>query len=526
MADSTAAPAQATRPAKPDVDLFNEQLGKAEKEHTAAMERLVTSLPLISTLFIVPPLATLSAFSAPAARRTATNPVSSSLQNAIKAKIDLAQPNKNKDSQNPTQKRRQELIAQVNEIRQKQAGGKNSRNTKLDQIKKLDEQLRSRISEQKNARSKVQFKNVEELDREIERLERQVNGGMMKLVDEKKALAEVSSLRKQRKNFSQFDDSQKSIDSVKAQIKEIKDSMDDPEAKALSEKYTKIQAELDAIKAEQDEAYKGLSSLRDERTKLQAEQNEKFQAIRKLKDEYYAAKKAHAEWDRERRQRERERQQAERERFVKEKKLERAQKMLEEASDPAFLEEIRRANSLLHFFDPSHQVEKTGPLLADKGLGAQASRKVDDSGLKGTKLVRKEDRDDDYLPAIKKGKKGKKGSAATEPVNSKVFNCPPSVIEDCGFVGIDPPMSAADVPAAAEKVRAKLEQWKASQSEQTKKNIEKAKKEIERIEAEEAAEATGSANGVNGKKGDDKAVAEAAEGVQKASLEDKEETKA
>ncbi len=361
------------------------------------------------------------------------------------------------------------MIAQANEIRQKQAGGKNARTGKLDQIKKLDEQLRSRITEQKNARSKVQFKSVEDVDREIERLEKQVNGGLMKLVDEKKALAEISSLRKQRKNFSQFDDSQKGIDGLKAQIKEIKDSMDDPEAKAMSEQYSKIQTELDSIKAEQDEAYKGLSSLRDERTKLQAEQNETFQAIRKIKDEYYSAKKAHGEWDRERRQRERERQQAERERITKERKLERAQKLLEEASDPAFLEEIRRANSLLHFFDPSHQVEKSGPLLADKGLGAQASRKVDDAGIKGVKLVRKEDREDEYLAPVKKGKKGKKTAAAPDATTAKVFNCPPSVMEDCGFVGIDPPMSAADVPAAAEKVRAKLEQWKTSQGEQTKK---------------------------------------------------------
>ncbi len=48
---------------------------------------------------------------------------------------------------------------------------------------------------------------------------------------------------------------------------------------------------------------------------------------------------------------------------------------------------------------------------------------------------------------------------------SKTFNCPPAVIEDCAFVGIDPPMSAADVPAAADKVRAKLESWKATQAD-------------------------------------------------------------
>jgi hypothetical protein len=52
-------------------------------------------------------------------------------------------------------------------------------------------------------------------------------------------------------------------------------------------------------------------------------------------------------------------------------------------------------------------------------------------------------------------------------------------------------------------------------------NIEKAKKEIERLEAEEAAEASGAAT-PNGKKTDDK-VAEVTEGVKAVSVEDKKE---
>lgn len=359
------------------------------------------------------------------------------------------------------------MIAQLNEIRQQQAGGKNARNSKLDQIKRLDEQLRSRVAEQKTARGKVAFKSVEELDREIQRLEGQVNGGMMKLVDEKKALNEISNLRKQRKNFSQFDDSQKQIDSLREKIKEIKDSLEDPEVKALSERYNKLQAELDAIKAEQDGAYKNLSSLRDERTKLRAEQDEKYAAMKKLKDDFYAAKRAFGNWEKEQREKHRERMQAERDRIAKERKMERAQKMLAEASDPAYLEEIRRANSLLHFFDPTHHAPVKAPLLADKGLAATDIRKVDDSGMKGMKLLRKEDREEELFAPVKKGKKGKKSAPAA--AESKVFSCPPAVIEDCAFVGIDPPMSASDVPAAIEKVKAKLEHWKADQPEQTRK---------------------------------------------------------
>ena len=374
-------------------------------------------------------------------------------------------PNKNKDQPSPTQQRRQELIAQANEIRQKQAGGKNARTGKLDQIKRLDEQVRSRINEQKAAKAKVPYKSLEELDRQIATLDKQVNSGTMKLVDEKKALSDISNLRKMRKNFGQLEDSQKQIDDLRAKIKEIKDSMDDPEQRALSDQYNKIQAEIDTIKAEQDEAYKSLSSLRDERSKLQAEQQEKYTAIRKLKDDYYGQKKAYQAYDREAREARREKQRAEQERYHQERKKAEAERRLAEASDPAYLDEIRRANSLLQFLDPNHKVEK-GPLMADTGLGAQAQRSVDDSALKGTKLLRKEDRDEEYAPAVKKGKKGKKGGAGG---SSSKFNVPPAVVEDCAAMGIDPPMSSADIPAVAEKVRAKLDFWKNDQETQTQR---------------------------------------------------------
>lgn len=390
------------------------------------------------------------------------------LQNAIKEKIDLAQPNRNKDQANPTQKRREELISELKEIRQKQASFKNARASKFDQIKRLDEQLKSRIAEQKAARSKVPYKSLEELDRLRDEKQRLVDSGTLKIVDEKKLLGEISAMTKQRKTFASFDDGQKQIDQLRAKIKEIKDSAEDPEQKALSDRYNALQKELDDIKAQSDEAYKSLGALRDERSRLKAEQDEKFAAIRKLKDEYYSQRRAYQNYEREARERQRERQRAERERIQKERKKAEAERFLQEASDPAFLEEIRRANSLLRFLDPSAAESSKGPLLADSGLAAQAQRKVDDSGLQGVKLVRKEDRDDDYLaPTVKKGKKGKKGQGAADAGNK--FNCPPSVVQDCAYLGVDPPMSAAEVPAVVEKVQEKLAYWKANQEAQTKK---------------------------------------------------------
>jgi uncharacterized small protein (DUF1192 family) len=389
------------------------------------------------------------------------------LQNAAKAKIDIALPNK--DKENPTQKRRQELIAQLAEIRKKQGTGKDARASKMARIKALDDDLRKRIADQKAARSKVSFKNVEEIDQKIAQLEREVERGQMKLVDEKKALAEVTSLRKLRKNFSAFDNDQKAIDDLKAKIKEIKDSLEDPEAKALSEQYNAAQAELDTIKAQQDSAFKNLSALRKEKDELKAKQQATWEAMRKFKDDYHTQRKAALAWERQQREKRREREQAERERIAKERRMARAKEMLAEASDPAFAEQIRRANNLVRFFDPSHVVEEKSPLLADKGLAAAPQRKVDASGFEGMRLVRKEDRDDDYLPAVKKGKKGKKAPAADAPAPAAKFSCPPSVIEDCAFVGVNPPMSAAEVPEVVDKVKAKIAQWKADQPEQTRK---------------------------------------------------------
>lgn len=308
-------------------------------------------------------------------------------------------------------------------------------------------------------------KNEEELDRKIKELDIQVERGNMSLVDEKKTLERIGKMKRSRKQFTVINKQQEEVDALQAKIQETKAGMSNPESKALSEQYTKLQAELDTIKAEQDEAYKSLSSLRDERTRLQNLQKEKWNEKKKLEDEYHTGRKAYQKYERDQKQKAWERQKSERERIEKERKKERAQKMLAEASDPAYLDEIRRANSLLQYFDPSYVAEKA-PLQTSKGLAAQAERKVDSSNLKGVAIVSKKDRDDEYLPAAKKGKKGKKNNAAKSASN---FSCPPQVLEDCAAMGIEPPMSAEEVPAVTEKVRAKLDHWKSDQTAQTQR---------------------------------------------------------
>ncbi|KAL2844245.1 hypothetical protein BJX68DRAFT_243240 [Aspergillus pseudodeflectus] len=481
MADAVAPAAGSepkVKPTRPDEETFKASLAQAEKEHAAVQAKL----------------------------------------NEVKAKIETAKPN-NQDS--PAAKRQQELRAELSSIRQKQQGFKASRTSTQEKINGLDATLKARIAEQNNSRGRMSFKNVEELDREIARLEKQVDSGTLRLVDEKKILADISSMRKQRKNFASLDDAQKVIDDLKSQISTLKKTLDNPEAKALSDKYTEIQKELDAIKAEQDGAFKNLNALRDERTKLHGEQQKKWAAIREVKDNYYKARKAYKEWEDEAWKIRREKQKAQRDAFEREKKRKIADKKLEEASRPAYTDEIIVAQGLIRHFNPAYDFaslgldDKKGPSSAFR---AEIGRTVDDSGIKGMKVLKKEE--DDYFVGTggKKGRKGKKGSANGSPAPGTPaeakFNMNVGIIEDFAKVKIDPPMNQSDVPAVVEKLAAKITEWKKDQASKTEENINKAKEEIARLDAEETAPA-------ETEKTDKDAAADVAEDLEKASLEEK-----
>lgn len=399
---------------------------------------------------------------APQAEFCAPEPWPDKHQNAAKAKLDVAKPN-NKDS--PNGKRQQELKTELNAIRQTQQGNKSSRNAIFEKIKKLDEQLKSRLNELKTSKGKTNFKSVEDVDQEIARLQKQVDGGMMKLVDEKKALSEITNLNKARKAFTGFDSQQKGIDEIKAQIAEQKKLLDDPEQKALSDKYTTLQTELDGLKSEQDDAFKNLKDLRAATDKARAEQQEKYQARKELKDNYYQSKRAFQEYEFQARKVRNEKRRQEQLQYVAGKRKEAASKRLEEASAPAYQDEIFATEGLIRHFDPSALPAKE--TAAASKFAASAQRTVDESGIKGTRVSKKDTEEESYFVGTggKKGKKGKKGGATAAPAK---FNLNIGIIEELAKVGVDAPSSQEEVPATVEKLQAKLAHWKEDQDRKTK----------------------------------------------------------
>ena len=227
----------------------------------------------------------------------------------------------------PLAEKRKALRSEQQELRQKTSGHKLERNEVLNQLKALNESVGKKvrrspvpsgslqprrapdqtsvslcpqIKDVNTAKSKTSYKSVAEIgelclllrcrqsrtrwltplalpahaDQRIQEIEKQVESGQMRLVDEKRALNEISELRRSRRTFDTFSNTQGSIDEDKAKIEGLRTKLDNPEFKELQSRYEAIQAELDGINADLDKTSQSRDKLFEERNKLQDEVNQ------------------------------------------------------------------------------------------------------------------------------------------------------------------------------------------------------------------------------------------------------------
>ena len=93
----------------------------------------------------------------------------------------------------------------------------------------------------------------------------------MKLVDEKKALQEVSNLKRSRRQLESSGSADDAITSTKAKLDELRQLLDDPESRKVSDKFDELKREMDGLKEEGNKAYEERGKLFDERNALSAQ---------------------------------------------------------------------------------------------------------------------------------------------------------------------------------------------------------------------------------------------------------------
>ncbi|EKM80277.1 hypothetical protein AGABI1DRAFT_113480 [Agaricus bisporus var. burnettii JB137-S8] len=421
--------------------------------------------------------------------------------NAVREKINLA------TQGNAGNEKRNKLKAELDGIREQQSSKKLNRGQLLEQVKSLQENLQKKIKDLQAQKAKVPFKTISEIDDRVAHLDKQIESGNMKLADEKRALQEISQIKRTRRVVENFQPEQDAINAIRQQIDDVKKQLDDPETKAMSDRFEAIKSELDEIKKEGDESYANRAKLFEERDNLNSqiksllsEKREKQQAYRDAHDKHWAK----VTEDRARRA---ERMRAERAAEEAEKKLEIAQRVREEASAPAFQTEIEDCQTLIDFFlgkAPTSNTLKSASSLLTKaevvGVPKLEIRQVD--AVPDGVVVRKkkgEDQDDYFVGG--KGKKGKKGGtpkvisspaedASPAPPTSDKLNLPLHHLSALLALSIPAPDSQADVARVVEDLNTKKAWYEANQPRVTGENIAKAEAEIVRLMGKNAKAST------------------------------------
>jgi hypothetical protein len=317
----------------------------------------------------------------------------------------------------------------------------------------------------------------------------------MKISDEKRALAEITTLRRSRRTVESFQKEQESIEADRAKADDIRAELDDPEAKAISERYDSIKTELDSLRSAADEAYSNRNQLYDERNGYQAELDTLFSRKRELTQSYREAQDKYWAKVQEDRARRAEKARAERVQEEVEKKKSLVERLREEASVPAFQAQIEDCQTLIDFFSGKTSAPAVAAALAPKqeiaGVQKLEARTVEAPGEGLIARKKKgEDEEEYFTGKAKKGGKGKKGgkpAAASTPdaeptaTTEKGDKLPLGLLSALLTMSIPPPANKADTPRVVEDLNTKKAWFVANQQRITAENVAKAEKEIARI---------------------------------------------
>ncbi|KAG2348916.1 hypothetical protein BDR05DRAFT_390321 [Suillus weaverae] len=397
--------------------------------------------------------------------------------------------------------KRAALKAELDTIRSQQSSNKLNRGKTHEQLKSIQEGIQKKvrlvstrshhfltrrvmqIKDLQAARGKTPYKTAADVDAHISHLEKQVESGSMKVVDEKRALQEITQARRTRRIVEKFQADQESIEADRQEADRLKKLLDDPESKEISERYDTIKAELDGLRKESDEAYAGRTKLFEERDGVQAQLtalfNEKREAayrFREANDRYWTK----VNEDRARRL---EKARAQRDEEEAQRKLAIADGLREEASMPAFQTQIEDCQTLIDALSGKSSgnvvlSSSSVPAKSDvSGVPQLEIRQVDAIGEAMVALKKKDE--ESYF--VGKGKKGKKTPKAASPADTNAIHLPYGQLSALLSLSIPPPTGQADVPRVIEDLNTKKAWFEANQARQTAENVAKAEAEIRRL---------------------------------------------
>ncbi|KAF9912087.1 hypothetical protein EC991_001033 [Linnemannia zychae] len=398
------------------------------------------------------------------------------------------------------------LRKRLNELRDLQAANKKSKQGKIDQLNILNASLKKKIADLKVIQDKLPFKSLEVLEAQILKLNKQVESGKIKLVEEKRILAEISTLTKSKKTFVIVQDHQRAIDADKEAIALLKAELDaDQSFKSLSDEYNTLQAQVDEISRAKDESWKKRNDLFDERTRLQKELDAAHLQKKTVNDEYFTALREHSKFLQDEQQRKREEIQQKKQQELEEKRLAIAKEERELAEIPAFQQEITTCDSVYKYLLQFSHDQKRVAAAANASANANAMNGANAANIRqadttanvptGVMLAKKADKKEEVFfvgggckskkttkaPKEKKATDNTPAAADASATTATTLKFPLAIMEQLFELKVTVPRSPADLEKTLDALLEKSTTLKANQASATAENKRKAEERIAKL---------------------------------------------
>lgn len=351
---------------------------------------------------------------------------------------------------------RNALFEQVKQVREELRPHMDERRRLSDLMSKIKEDIRKKTGETKEAKDKLPFRTIPEMEQRVVELEAKIESGQFKLIEEKQILAEISKLKKARRQLENIDGSGSDVGTMKLRLDKLRTDVaaKDDIIKEHKVKADAISKQIDELNGNKQEA----QSQRQERNaaieKLKKELGAHYEERRKAYEEYREAKKSQAEA---RVKRDARRVEYEKRREVEEKLEALEEKLLAFNPETANDRKISECNNLRAYFQEFAPAEKDGSVAVKKVEAGVRQVKLAAEYADAVPISKKDDGLEEFFGATKKKNQPKSASHHAVTDSSAALlpaKLPFHILSALADLQLPIPTTVADLPtlfAAIEK---------------------------------------------------------------------------
>jgi len=325
---------------------------------------------------------------------------------------------------------REELRSQIEVLRAKKDQLISQKNPVFQRLQDSQASFRRKMDDLQAAKEKLPFKRVEDVDKLIADYDAQVTSGQLKLIEEKRIVAEMSKLRKARKQIESFNGDSSMVD-LKKNIDSLRTSMNekDGEIKSIQEQLNSLHDQLGKMSSSRSAAQGKIKSLLGEKAQLSKSMNGLYEDKNKLFESFNEAKKAHNNWFQHQRL-VNEESHIQRDIDYQVRKLEQE---INDLSIPVNSSKIQDVTTLQAYLKHNVLKETSSKQSQSAPVSSRQVESVDDSLVMKTKFNREEET---YMNFGSKSKKSTPKKTLEPVVQSDTFKLPVWILADFESLGI------------------------------------------------------------------------------------------